>query len=288
MRFHWLEQLLQDLTRSRGKSLHRPSTPRSCSNGLRAKDKTPWLGSETCLARHHEAGTVWIMRLMADIWTLNEQRSCPLVALGLAFTNVIHRQSKKRNTQAPIKERKESQRWNRRLCVMVPSGASIHLPASIGLEMSHIKNKDGIKIIPVKAIQPNLTAMRVCEDALRCKMILVLGGEGRRGLGEVQTWIPPLRMCSTYRQEPAGCSPNLLLFQFYLRASPRDLAFSVHTRNTALSPIEERRFNYVVCCVKPVPTFLRAHSVTATLDNSLVILARTKPSSLPRTLASAN
>lgn len=32
-----------------------------------------------------------------------------------------------------------------------------------------------------------LTAMRVCEDALRYKMILFLGGEGRFGLGEVQT-----------------------------------------------------------------------------------------------------
>lgn len=105
---------------------------------------------------------------------------------------MIHRQSKKRNIQAPIKERNEPQRWNRRLCVMVPSGASMSptftfTRASIGLEMSHIKDKDGIKIIPVKAIKPNLTAMRVCEDALRCKMILVLGGEGRRGLGEVQT-----------------------------------------------------------------------------------------------------
>lgn len=76
---------------------------------------------------------------------------------------------------------------------MVPSGASMSptftsTRTSIGLEMSHIKNKDGMKkIIPGKAIKANLTAMRVCEDALRCKMILVLGGEGRRGLGEVQT-----------------------------------------------------------------------------------------------------
>lgn len=32
-----------------------------------------------------------------------------------------------------------------------------------------------------------LTAMRVCEDALRYKMIRFLGGKGRFGLGEVQT-----------------------------------------------------------------------------------------------------
>lgn len=36
-------------------------------------------------------------------------------------------------------------------------------------------------------IRQILTAMRVCEDALRCKMILFWGGEGRFGLGEVQT-----------------------------------------------------------------------------------------------------
>lgn len=32
--------------------------------------------------------------------------------------------------------------------------------------------------------------MRVCEDVLRCKMILCLGREGRFGLAEVQTWNP--------------------------------------------------------------------------------------------------
>lgn len=53
------------------------------------------------------------------------------------------------------------------------------------------------------------------------------------------------------------------------------LPLFVHARQASLAPVEGRRWNYVVCCVKPVPKFLRARSVTATRHNSLVMLART-------------
>ena len=56
----------------------------------------------------------------------------------------------------------------------------------------------------------------------------------------------------------------------------------------ALSSVEERRLHYVVCCVKPVPKFLRAHSVTAMLDNGLVMLAQAEATPLPRAVSSAN
>lgn len=51
------------------------------------------------------------------------------------------------------------------------------------------------------------------------------------------------------------------------------LSMPAHAR---LASAEGRRRNYVVCCVKPVPKFLRARSVTATRDNGPVMLARTE------------
>lgn len=160
--------------------------------------------------------------------------------------------------------------------------------ASIGLEISHITEME-MDVITILGINREiLTAMRVCEDALRYKMILCFG----RGRSFWTWWGPNLKPAVDYLLHFSGGTSRVFhwsVFLFYLIASLRGVwAFFVHARHSILSSVEERRLDYVVCCVKPVPRFLRAHSVTAMLDNSLVILARTEPAPLPRTVASAD
>lgn len=105
-------------------------------------------------------------------------------------------------------------------------------------------------------------------------MVLCWEGTAAFGHGEVQTGT----VVVPSEEEPAGCF-SVLLFPFFFLSHSITTRWSplfVHARRASLASVEGRRWNYVVCCVKPVPKFLRAHSDTATRDNSLVMLARTE------------
>lgn len=138
-----------------------------------------------------------------------------------------------------------------------------------------------------------LTALRVCEDALRRKMILLCGKEGGeegRGIGGRFWTLRGSKLESQPRLVGSAGSPSQptrsfpVVMSMSAAARRPGILCPRPPRSLARSRLfEERRRNYVVCCVKPVPKFLRAHSVTAGRDKGLVILARNEPSLLPIT-----
>lgn len=126
---------------------------------------------------------------------------------------------------------------------MVPNGASMTPTFTTGVpsaEMLHIYNKHRNKYDSIGISGWILTAVRVCEDAIRCKMIFFSGGEGRFGLGEVQTWIQPLNICFTSREEPGSVfhcslliSPRSITTRFACILCPCQLHYSAFGRGTS-------------------------------------------------------
>lgn len=166
----------------------------------------------------------------------------PLVAQSSALINVIHRQ-KIEKIQWKLKQKWNTKvqpsfvRYGAKWCVHEPR-RSLTAGFPLGQKLATLATKMAINIITVSDINGEiLTAMRVCEDALRYKMILFFCcGRGRSFLDLVRSKLESHRLliCSTSREEPAAFTDLPL---FYLIASLRDVrALCVH----AASPFSLR------------------------------------------------